>query len=467
MKKYLTVSRTVVIVLSLVFSSAFLINCKNNRQDVYDRLMKHANSIKIIDTHEHQRKPSDYNVRKYSFYSLMMQDYLGADLVSAGSPGINYEIINNNSLDTLWNKYGKFLNYSMNTSYYESVKTGLRLLYDFKGSVFTRENIKSVSEQIAEKHKNYDKWFNDGFNKANYEIMFLDQYWDRFNCKIDTSHFALDFNIRNIVMEISNGPQKNSKGEPPEDGYYQAAKKENYTINTLDDYLTFADYLFQKNIKYKAVTVKSTLAYDRSLDYEDVPYEKAVNLFKSAPSISKTDKKALEDFMFHWIIKKSIQYNLPIQIHTGYFAGNGNTLKNGDPINLNNLFLRYPKAKFVLLHGGYPSAEEYILMGKMFPNVYLDLVWLPQISKQAAIRTFNEMFGCVPYNKIFCGAGDTRFIEGAVGALELGKEVIIQVLTERITEGSISEEVAYDVINRIFRTNAIDVYNLKEKLMIQ
>jgi len=67
-------------------------------------------------------------------------------------------------------------------------------------------------------------------------------------------------------------------------------------------------------------------------------------------------------------------------------AGNGNTLANSKPVKLNNLFLRYDEAKFVLFHGGFPWTGEFISLGKMFPNVYLDIVWLPQISKQRAIR---------------------------------------------------------------------------------
>ena len=37
----------------------------------------------------------------------------------------------------------------------------------------------------------------------------------------------------------------------------------------------------------------------------------------------------------------------------------------------------------------------------MFSNVYLDLVWLPQISREKAVLALDEMLDCVPYNKIF------------------------------------------------------------------
>jgi len=175
--------------------------------------------------------------------------------------------------------------------------------------------------------------------------------------------------------------------------------------------------------------VKNSMAYSRSLDYEDVSYEVARDLFnKPSANLSGEEAKKIQDFMFHWIIQKSIEYDLPIQIHTGYLAGNGNVLDNGKPVKLNNLFLKYPNAKFVLFHGGYPWTGEYAAFGKMFPNVYLDIVWLPQISREEAVHALDEMFDCVPYNKFFWG-GDCAFIEESTGSLEFGKEVVAEVLS--------------------------------------
>ena len=99
--------------------------------------------------------------------------------------------------------------------------------------------------------------------------------------------------------------------------------------------------------------------------------------------------------------QKAIENDLPVQIHTGYLAGNGNILDNGQPIKLNNLFLRYPQAKFVLFHGGFPWTGEVAALGKMFPNVYLDLVWLPQISREEAVSSLDVILDSVPYNKLF------------------------------------------------------------------
>jgi predicted TIM-barrel fold metal-dependent hydrolase len=128
-------------------------------------------------------------------------------------------------------------------------------------------------------------------------------------------------------------------------------------------------------------------------------------------------------------------------------------------MQLVNLFIKYPRAKFILFHGGYPWTGDFVTLGKQFRNVYLDIVWLPQISKTTAIRTLHEMLDAVPYNKIMWG-GDVNRIDDAVGSLELGKEVVATVLSERVEKGWMDEDLAFDIAKSIFHDNAIELYHL-------
>jgi hypothetical protein len=99
----------------------------------------------------------------------------------------------------------------------------------------------------------------------------------------------------------------------------------------------------------------------------------------------------------------------------------------------------------------------------MFRNVYLDIVWLPQISREKAVNALEEMFDCVPYNKFFWG-GDCGLIEESTGSLEYGKDVVSEVLANRVERGLLTEEVALDIVDRIFRENVIEVFKLEERL---
>jgi hypothetical protein len=444
----------------VVISLLFLNQCGKNESSVYSRIRDHADRIKVINTHEHQHWPEEYGDYNFRFYHLIAASYLASDISSAGANAYDWKLIDSLSLDELWDVYGKALDYTRSTSYYSHFVKGLRKLYDFEDLYFTKDNIAKLSARIEKNYNNYKSWFDESFKKTGYELMFIDQFWKPFNTELDNKYFALVFNINELISESSQKPDKGAQLK----SIYKEADNSGFTINDLDGYLEFCNYLFKKNIENKAVCIKNSQAYTRTLFYEDIPYEEAKVLFnKPSSDLTPAEAKKIEDFMFHWIIQKAIKYDLPIQIHTGYLAGNGNVLDNGQPIKLNNLFLKYPDAKFDLFHGGFPWTDEIAALGKMFPNVYINIVWLPQISREKAVSALDVMFDCIPYNKFFWG-GDCGLIEESVGSLEYAKDVVSEVLAKRVERGLLTEDVAFDINIKIFRENAVKVFMLKERL---
>lgn len=437
--------------------------CTNDNQKfvTYQKILNFTNEIKVINTHEHQHRPEEYELDTLDFYHLLHGSYLIQDILVAGGERLDMYPLDTIGLEAGWDKYGDYLNYTRNTSYYGHFVKGFQKLYGFNDIFFTENNISALSPKIIRNYSNYNSWFDSAFKKAGFELMFLDQYWNSFNVNIDTNHFALVFHINQLVLQANHEPTSDKNLN----SIYKKAEEDKFIIQSFDDYLAYCDYLFKINIEHNAVAIKSSLAYTGTLSYKEVSYEKAKTIFmKSSSNITEEENNAMRSYMFNWIIKKAINYNLPIQIHTGYLAGDGgNYLENSNPLKLNNLFTKYRDANFILFHGGYPWTSEFIAMGKMFPNVYLDLVWLPQISREKAVLAFDEMLDCVPYNKIFWG-GDCAFIEEATGSLEFGKSVIAETLSKRIERGLLTEDVAYDIIRRIFRENAVEVFKLKEKL---
>ncbi len=447
----------------VILLALFIVSCAKNSTSVYAPLREYIDTIKVVNTHEHQRWFAQYEGHAYNFYTLLAHSYLQADLVSAGAPQLKTESINQGDLGELWKTHGPYLDFTRNTSYYSHFLAGFRLLYGFNDLFFTEENVRFLSAEIAENYSHKEEWYDKAFRWAGFETMFVDQYWNAFNTDLDGRYFTLVFNINPLVYSIASREQLTKTDAPIQTNIFKLAEEEGYPIRTLDDYLASAGRLFQKFQERNAVCLKNSMAYGRSLDYTEVSADDARKLFsRPSGSLSMDEKKALQDFMFHWIIEKSIALGLPIQIHTGYLAGNGNTLENSRPVKLNNLFLKHRDARFVLFHGGYPWTGEYAALGKMFPNVSLDLVWLPQISREAAVRGLDEMLDTVPYNKFFWG-GDCHFIEESAGSLAFGKDVVAQVLAMRVERGLMTEALAREVARGIFRDNAIRFFKLNAR----
>jgi uncharacterized protein len=422
------------------------------------RLLAHLAAVKVVDCHEHQRVSPEYVGRTHNFYTILSYSYLQYDLISAGARAPTAEQINVGDLDALWDGWGRSLDTARATTYYRQLLLGYRRLYGYRGDRFTREGIRDLSARIAANYRDEDAWFERAFRQAGFDVMFVDKWWNNYDTDLRSPHFALVFNIGDLVRGAGERPPAGSPA--PERGPYGRAARAGRSIATLGDYVAFVDEEFQRFADHGVVAVKNATAYWRSLDFRDVPRAEADALFaRPSTSLSADEKKALQDFVFHSIVKASIRRHVPIQIHTGYQSGNGNVLENSQPLKLTNLFQAYPEARFVLFHGGLPWTREAALLAKMFPNVSLDLVWLPQLSRQAAIQSVDEMLDLVPYTKFFWG-GDSHFIEESAGSLEIAKDVVAEVLANRVTRGLLSEPLAREIATAIFRTNARTYFRL-------
>jgi predicted TIM-barrel fold metal-dependent hydrolase len=151
---------------------------------------------------------------------------------------------------------------------------------------------------------------------------------------------------------------------------------------------------FEQSLDAGMVTVKSTLAYTREIHYAEVSAQDAEADFRTlrdstraspAGFRSRVDRpyRLLEDHMFHHLIRLAEDHDVPVQIHTGLHAGNGNFIENSKPTHLTNLFFLYPRVKFDLFHMSYPYQGEAAAIAKVFPNVHIDLCWAHIISPSA------------------------------------------------------------------------------------
>jgi predicted TIM-barrel fold metal-dependent hydrolase len=232
------------------------------------------------------------------------------------------------------------------------------------------------------------------------------------------------------------------------------------SARSFGDYLNALDQTFEAAIKVGAVGVKSTLAYERSIFFENVAKADAERIFsKGLGEVGSQERRVFQDFMMHAVCDKCAEYNLPFQIHTGLQAGILNTLANAQPTLLTNLFQKFSDVRFDIFHGGYPYLREAGILAKYFPNVYLDACWLAHISPAAYRQALDEWIEVVPSNKIFAWGGDHLQIEHSYASLNLAKDLVSDVLAAKVASGYFGKKVAFMVAERIMGKNAAEVYN--------
>ena len=66
---------------------------------------------------------------------------------------------------------------------------------------------------------------------------------------------------------------------------------------------------------------------------------------------------------------------LIFQIHTG-MQGNWGHVPDSNPLDLLELIRAHRSVRFDLFHAGYPYARELGVVGKHYPNVWLNACWI-------------------------------------------------------------------------------------------
>jgi predicted TIM-barrel fold metal-dependent hydrolase len=244
------------------------------------------------------------------------------------------------------------------------------------------------------------------------------------------------------------------------DSPYAFAQKQGLKIANLDDYLAVLDVIFGQAVAADAVCLKSTLAYKRTLRFENVPRAKAERAFgRPRQELSAVQQAEFEDFIFWRLCELSAKHELPFQIHTGQARVQGS-----NPILLVDLIEANPKTKFVLFHGGFPWTGETGVIAMRHKNVWIDSVWLPTLSYTMAKRAYLEWLEMVPSDRIMWGA-DTVQAEGIYAATEFTRQCLAEALAEKVERGELREEHAARIGRQVLRDNALKLFPKLERFL--
>jgi predicted TIM-barrel fold metal-dependent hydrolase len=428
----------------------------------YGRILAEIENIPLIDTHEHLINEEVRLSQKIDFFNWF-SDYPGVDLVSAGMAQSKLEglLDSNRSLDERWFEFVPVWTYVRTTGYGRSVLVAAKDLFGVDD--INERTYRELSEKIAK--SNYKGWYNRVLKEyANIDMIILDpmEIIDQTPLdSIDRNLFVPVFCVDDFIT-----PCNRTELEALE-------LKTGVAIHSFNDLLRATDLALEQAVAAGIVGFKVRLAYRRVLHFEKVVKTDAERVFNLLnyyphrthnrpvqPPVSWMDAKPLQDYIMHHVIRRTIDYNLPIQVHTGLQDGNGNFLINANPAHLVNVLIEYPEARFALFHAGYPYRGETAALGKNFPNVYVDLCWVHIISPWVARQTLHEWIELIPGNKIFAFGGDYTFVEGAYAHARMARENVAKVLTDKVEMGYLTEAEAAPLAHRLLRDNAIEFFNL-------
>jgi len=418
-------------------------------------------NIPMVDTHEHLVDESFRVSRENDILAMFLRHYVTTDLANAGLSGSKIEELRDpgQPLEKRWEELEPFWRKVANTAYARALSVAVHDLYGIPR--LDRETIAEAGRRVADASQ--PGLYRKVFRKAGIETAIvhdLDGIYDP----------RLAYGL--AVPRPSDPPglfKKVIKGSDllclhNKNLFFEMVSAMGWRpVHSLQDYLELIDSVFE--LSHEAVAVKFGQAYSRSLAAAKPTFhdaEQAFNhlLFSTDPDewASNAAMRPAEDFVIHYIIQQAIYPNLPIQIRTGLLEGSYNNLENANPRLLMPLLSEYKEARFVLFHGGYPWTRDLIALGKMFPNVWLDLCWVWIISPRAGREMLHEMIETLPRNKVTAFGGDYIFVEGTYGHSVLARQNITRVLEEKVAEGWFGEDEAIQYARAVLFENARQLY---------
>jgi len=214
--------------------------------------------------------------------------------------------------------------------------------------------------------------------------------------------------------------------------------------------------------------MKFEAAYFRSLYFTDPPREKAEAIYAKyhAGGVpSNDDYRIFQDYIFRVLIDQAGILNLPVHFHSAVGIGDYFSLRNGNPLNLENVLRdpRYAKTKFVLIHGGYPYTLEMIWLTAA-KNVYTDSSLVGYYVYPSELKNILKQWISLYPERIMFGSDAFPFND-AVGAEETfwlaarsARTAAAAALAELVAEGAFNEEKAIGLARMYLHDNAARLY---------
>ena len=182
---------------------------------------------------------------------------------------------------------------------------------------------------------------------------------------------------------------------------------------------------------------------------------------KTENEITPEEAKQFQDFVIHFVADRCASVGTPLQIDTGA-QENALSIEQSDPCQTTGLVADHTNTRFVFLHGSGPFWRHLGALAKTFPNVYVDGSSLASHSATLLHEVVGEWLELVPVGKMLLWGGNALRVESTIGSLLLTRQVLAEVLAERVDEGFYSEELAFDLARKLLRDMPRRIYRTDE-----
>lgn len=420
---------------------------RSKNEELRGFFLEEMRTIRTVDCHSHTDSPKAYYQNgPYNLFTLMT--YFNREIEASAGRASNELFKSAPSDAERWKILKVILERARNISYWRHNMVVYRELFDFQDAELNDGNWRSLNELIKERTAD-SKWYDHVTKEV---------------CKLETQ-------VKNIPWFEDWEPEYFTavlRMEPALDLCNASTRKslEDYLDEKLGDLGVVRDCLRELVEKYRkrgAVGIKLAHAYQRTLASENVPYDTASNTYGRAlrgEKVTPEEVRALQDHIIFYLADLAEELGLVFQIHTGVQSTWGN-IPDSNPLHLIPLIGSHRSARFDLFHAGYPFSREMGMLGKHYPNVWLNMAWMYVITMEGSRQSLSEWLDLVPGDRILGFGSDVHFPEMIYGHLLMARSCIADVLAGKVERDFLSKEAATDLARKLLRENALELYSLK------
>jgi predicted TIM-barrel fold metal-dependent hydrolase len=401
-------------------------------------LLEAMENMEIVDAHEHLPPEHVRTSAKVDVLTLFAH-YTRTDLVTSGMKPDDYEkVIDTESpLDERWKLFRPYFDHIRYGSYARPALIAAKEFYGFDG--ISDDNYRQISERMQEQN-----------TPGIYHRILREK------CKIrvaltQAGRTDYDGDLLVPLMPLGNYSVVGSA-----DDISKKAQNLGMEVASLDDYMELAKKGIEKWKAEGAVGLKmaSTPNAPPDRNAAEEIFSKILSGDKPDRSI---DSSRLQDFLMNHLLDVAAELDLVVAVHSGMWGD----YRNLDATHMIPVFPRHPNTRFDLYHLSMPSVRDAIVIGKNFPNVWLNLCWCHVISPQMTCSALDECIDMVPMNKIIGFGGDySRPVEKVYGHLVMAREDIAAVLGRRVDRGLMSADEAIVIARKWLWDNPRNLYKL-------
>ncbi len=393
-----------------------------------ERLTQAVSELDVVDTHDHLRFVADMG-SPMTVTNLFRNTYLARSLRvadgSANGIGTRSKLALRDDAETAFEVVRKV----RLTSHFVWLMRGLVELYDLPGPDFGPSAYEQLSVGLANRYADAT-WIGTVLDRARIRAVIWDPFWKPGTPRGPDPRLIPSLRITSSVVAFH-----------PDASDYEGcnlirdwAEPLGIAVHQLSDLEELIERVLRMNLDAGARSLKSALAYERSLRVGPPKRRQAATIFGTRPDRTTAEQRRLfGDYVIHYYMDLARQHDLVVQVHTGMAR-----LADSSPIHMLPLIEAYPEVTFDLFHGGYPWIHEVGAIAQNYPNVRLNLTWLPQLSTEVAVSALKEWLQVTPQVDRISWGADCWTVEEMYGALLAARHVTARALAELVDDGYVA-----------------------------